>query len=113
MKFELKKYNINIPDSDLLYDIRSCAKKLNKTKITIEEYDNFGKFSSATIRKRFGNWHQALKKAGLDYKSESHTITKEELLQNLKCVWERLGRQPNYIDIKYPLSKYSTRPYER
>jgi hypothetical protein len=113
MKFQLKRYNLNIPDSDLLSDIKSCAKELDKAKITIEEYDNLGKFSSATIRKRFGNWHQALKNAGLDYQSESHTITKEELLQNLKNVWERLGRQPTYKDIKYPLSKYSTHPYER
>jgi 5-methylcytosine-specific restriction endonuclease McrA len=113
MKFELKKYNLNISDSDLLNDIRVCAKKLNKENITIEEYDNFGKYSSTTIRKRFGNWYQALKNAGMEYKSESHVITKEELLQNIKSVWETLGRQPTSSEIKKPLSKYSTRPYDR
>jgi 5-methylcytosine-specific restriction endonuclease McrA len=113
MKFVLKKYNINIPDDDLLTDIKKCADKNHKNRITIEEYDEYGLYSAATIRKRFGNWHQALKKAGLDYKSETHEVTKEELFQNLKNVWECFGRQPTYNEIKKPLSKFSTRPYVR
>ncbi len=113
MKFELKKYHLNISDEELLDDLRLCANSLRKLRITIAEYNNQGKFSSVTIRKRFGNWYQALKKAGLDNKSESHTVTKEELLLNLKDVWEQLGRQPSSTEMKNPLSKYSTRPYDR
>lgn len=38
MKFELNEYHRNVPDKELLDDVLSVAKKLNKKSITQREY---------------------------------------------------------------------------
>ena len=39
MKFELKPYNINVPDKDLIEDLKKVALKLHKETITIADYN--------------------------------------------------------------------------
>jgi Homing endonuclease associated repeat/HNH endonuclease len=112
MKFELKPYNRNTPDQELLDDLKRVAKGFTSDKITKSDYDKKGKFSSGTIEKRFGNWNKALEKAGLEL-TLKHNLSDIELFQNIEEVWIQLGRQPLYDEMKSPLSKYSTRPYER
>ena len=111
MKFQLKEFNRNIPDNDLLLDLDNVAKKLNKQKITEEEYKELGKFHTSTIYRRFGSWLTALKKAGLEQTRTVMNIPKEDLFKNLEEVWIKVGRQPRYAEMRKPLSIYDAGTY--
>lgn len=112
MKYELNTYHRNIPEQDLLDDLRRVASKLGKSKVTMEEYSEHGKYAFGTLQKRFNGWTKALKKSGLDVNIE-RDISNEKLFENIEVVWITLGRQPLYSEIKQPLSKYSTKPYDK
>jgi hypothetical protein len=112
MKYELNKYHRNSSDQELLDDLKKVADQIGMDKVKIDQYDQKGKFHSATLRKRFGTWNKTLEKAGLKI-AVKQNISEEELFENIEEVWIKLGRQPLYKEIKYPLSKYSTRPYEK
>jgi hypothetical protein len=110
MKYELNPYHRNVPEQELLDDLKKVASKLGKNRLTREEYVKYGKYGSRTFEKRFGTWNKALEKSGLDVNVQMN-ITNKELFENIEKVWLKLGRQPLYSEIKSPLSKYSTFPY--
>jgi len=113
MKYQLKDFNRNIPDQELLDDLKRVAEKLGLSKISFRQYDqNGGKYTAGTIGVRFGSWNNALEKAGLQLVHQRNA-SQEELFRNIEAVWIKLGRQPVSRDIKRPLSEYSTHPYER
>ncbi|MBU0529538.1 HNH endonuclease [bacterium] len=112
MKYKLEPYHRNVPDEDLISDLIEVKEKLGKDKITREEYNNFGKYSAGTMGRKFGTWNKALQKAGIEL-SNKWDISEEELFKNIEEVWIKLGRQPRYSEFKQPLSKYSSKPYER
>jgi len=112
MKFELKPYNRNASDQDLIDDIERVVKEFNKETITRDEYDQKGRFNSATIRKRFNGWLNALQIAGLS-KTINYNDPNDDLLKNIEEVWVKLGRQPSSKEMKPPLSKYWAATYER
>ena len=89
MKFELKTYNINIPEEDLLNDIVNVAKLLNKSTFTINEYRQNGKYSDTLLRNRFGSWEKALNAAGLNY--NRYKVSNEELIKDMQKVANVLG----------------------
>lgn len=112
MKYQLKDFYRNIPDSELLNDLNKVADKLGLNKISYRQYDvNGGKYSAGTISARFGSWNSALKKAGLKLVHQRNAL-EEELFKNIENVWIKLGRQPVIRDMKRPLSEYSTHSYE-
>lgn len=84
MKFELKPYNVNITDEELLADLIRVAKELNKQTLTQKEYTKSqkNKFNGGTIASRLGRWNIALEKAGLKIGKVS-SASDEELLQDL------------------------------
>jgi 5-methylcytosine-specific restriction endonuclease McrA len=111
MKFELKPFNRNVPDEELLADLKRMAKILNKDSFSTREYDKHGgKFRSNTISIRFKGWNNGLEKAGL-LMSMLQNIPENELFENLEKVWIELGAQPVSRDMKQSLSKYSAAPY--
>ncbi len=112
MKFELDTYHRNTPEQELLDDLIRVSKELSKDKVTIDEYNERGKFHSTTLTRRFGNWFDTLKKAGLE-KTRNLNLTDEDLFGNIENVWIRLGRQPKYNEMLAPLSKYSAGTYEK
>ena len=112
MKFELKPYNWNASDAELLSDLKKVASKLKKDTLTSEEYTKNGRFSYLTPSKRFGGWLKALEKAGLK-KTRDYNISEEEWFNNLEEIWIKLGRQPYPSDMEKPLSKYSYAGYKR
>jgi hypothetical protein len=112
MKFELEEYHRNTPDEELINDLKQVAEKLNKTSITRELYDEKGKFNSGTLIRRFGSWFDSLEKAGLEKTRTPMNLPEEELYQNLEEIWIKLGRQPKYVEIQKPFSKYSVGTYE-
>lgn len=110
MKFELNFRNNNGSDQELLDDMKKVADKRGSNSLTGREYDESGKFSSATIARRFGSWNNALEKAGLQIIFTAN-ISEKELFENLEDVWIKIGRQPTRRGMKQPLSKYSERGY--
>ena len=111
MKFQLEEYHRNTPDADLLADLRTVAVKLGKSSVTIDEYNLHGRFHSATLTRRFGNWIKSLEKAGLQ-RTRNINVTDEEYFENLEAIWRALGRQPRYSEMVKPLSKYVAGAYE-
>ena len=111
MKYQLKDFNRNIPDEDLLADLKTIADKLGKNSISSREYNDSGaKYTSGTIAARFGSWNNALQKAGLELVHQREVLV-EELFKNLEQVWIKIGQQPTFRDMKRPISKYSTHQY--
>lgn len=87
MEFVLVENHRNTPDKELLSDVISVSKLLNKESLTQEEYNKYGKYHSTTLTRRFGSWFEIL--------------------------WRHFGRQPKYHEVKKPLSKYSVGTYEK
>lgn len=113
MKFELKEYNINIDESDLIADVVKVAKVLGKDSVTRENYNQHGKYHADTLQRRFKSWFIVLEKAGLKPTRQPFDISEIELLRNIADVWINLGRQPRNKDMKAPLSKYGGTTYIR
>ena len=113
MKFTLKKYNRNVPDEDLIGDVIAVSKKTKKNKVTKAEYEKLGNYHPGTLCKRFGDWGTVLEKASLVKEGSGFHISEMELYKNIEIMWIQLGRQPKYSEVKKPLSKYSTKPYEK
>ncbi len=112
MKFQLESHNRNVPDQDLIDDLKRVADELEKDKVTIDEYNERGNYHSTTLNRRFGSWFKALEKAGLK-KTRTLNISNDELFENLVDVWTSLGRQPKYNDLTKDVSKYSSGTYEK
>jgi hypothetical protein len=112
MKFELEPHNRNVPEDELLADLKRVAEELRKTCVTIEEYNERGHFHATTLIRRFKRpWLKVLNLAGLSKTRNLH-ISNEELFDNLVDVWRKLGRQPKYSDLTSQTSKYSSGTYE-
>ena len=106
-----KTRNLDISDKDLIKDLIRVANKLDKNKVTTDEYNERGKFHSSTLIRHFGNWFGSLEKAGLE-KTRNYNISDEELFKNIEEVWSILRRQPHYQEMIKPLSKFSSGTYE-
>ena len=66
MKFELEPHNRNVPDSELIADLKRVASKLKNPSVTMAEYDEQGIFSSGTLIQRFDrSWSKTVKLVGL------------------------------------------------
>lgn len=111
MTFELEPFNRNVKDEELIADLERVAKLLQKESVTIDEYNDNGKYHATTLTRRFHSWFLALDKAGLK-RTRILGITEQEYFQNLEEVWTKLGRQPKYDDMQKPLSKYVAGSYE-
>jgi Homing endonuclease associated repeat/HNH endonuclease len=111
MKYKLKEFNRNLPDNELLEDLKLIATKLGVNSISSRDYnDNGGKYTAGTVGIRFGSWNKALVKAGLQLVNIREVST-EELFKNIEQVWISIGRQPIFRHMKKPASKYSTHQY--
>jgi hypothetical protein len=111
MKYKLKDFNRNIPDEELLEDIKRIAANIGVTKLSSRDYNNSGgKYTSGTIGARFGSWNAAIEKAGLNL-IQQRNVSEEELFKNLEDVWLNLGRQPVFRDMNNSVLKYSKHQY--
>lgn len=91
---------ILIPDKELLKDIRRVAIDLGRSPL-ISEYERLGKYSTITLRNRFGGWSDILQMANLPKTSSHRTYWTDEDLQNeLNRLEEALGHKPSYKEIK-------------
>ena len=113
-KFDLKLRRRDIPEKDLIVDLKRDSDKLGTEKITKVSYDQNGHFGATTILRRFGSWNDALNAAGLCLTNRIN-IPNEELFENLANIWQALGRQPVGKDISKStrMSKFSLGTYEK
>ncbi|MDP6923236.1 MAG: hypothetical protein R2568_09945 [Candidatus Scalindua sp.] len=82
MKFELDEHKRNIPDENLIADLKKVARKLNQDKLTQNEYKaNGGKYSSDTYYRRFGSWFKCTELAGLKKARSPINISVEDLFE--------------------------------
>jgi hypothetical protein len=93
MKFELEPHNRNVPDSELIADLKRVANELRKNSVSIGEYGTRGRFHPDTLYKRFGSWFKAVEKAGL-VKSPRNIkkISDEKLLDDLRLVAKQIQK---------------------
>jgi hypothetical protein len=101
----------SIKDEVLIADLVRVAKELNNSKITITDYEKFGKYTAVTMHARFGSWNNAKEKANLEI--IGHSYTTEELFENILELWTVLGRQPKYGEVIRPNSKFNGSTYAR
>ena len=111
MRFELEPHNRDIPDDVLIEDLRRVAAEANTPTVTIDQYNEYGRFHSTTLTRRFGSWFKALDLAGLT-RTRNLNISNEALFENLVDVWTRLGHQPKYNDLTKDVSLYVSGTYE-
>jgi len=113
-EFHVRLRKKDIPEAELLEDLRRCATELSKDTLTVTEYKAKGNFGATTILRRFKQWNLALQKAGLRAPNRQH-ITDTELFENIATVWTKLGRQPygRELDKAVGLSDFSLGTYEQ
>lgn len=102
MEFILNEYHCNISDSDLLNDLKSVAKHLNKSSLSQKEYALHGKYGANTFRRHFGSWNVALTMCGLEpnvyqraasqSKSLYRNISNDGLLSDIRSVASTLKK---------------------
>lgn len=112
MKFELNEYHRNTTDDELIADMKRVAILLKRNTMTMEEYNQYGKYHATTLTRRFGSWFICLEKANLSQSRSKIGITDEELFEELERVWIKLGKQPTYLEMR-DTTKFSVGTYEK
>ncbi len=106
MKYELEPDNRNCSDDVLLDDLKAVAARLGKSTLTKDEYNANGRFSAATMQKRFGSWNEALLQSNLSV-GKRNNIPHHELLSDLKQVAKQLGKKIVTVKEYSCMGKYS------
>ncbi|WP_367914597.1 HNH endonuclease [Leadbetterella sp. DM7] len=91
MKFELSKPT-DYSDEAMLAEIKRVV-QLVEPPLSVNKFDEVSKYHSSTIRRRFGGWLSALKKAGIKEEyihTDNRKISPEEIIQELKEVSKKL-----------------------
>jgi len=112
VEFSFENTKPTVSDVDLIADIQRVARERGVTELPIRIYREFGAFSATVVKSRFGSWNRAVELAGLAIVGEWE-IPDEQLFDNLREVWIKLGRQPRAREMAPPVSKYSRHPYKR
>jgi predicted restriction endonuclease len=112
MRFELEPHHRNTSNDDLVADVKRVANEVGSTTVTIDQYNDHGRYHATTLTRRFGSWFKVLELAGLP-KTRNLNIPNEALFENLVEVWTRLGSQPKYNQLTKDVSKYSSGTYEK
>jgi len=92
MEFILNEHHRNVPDEELLKDVKDVATRLGQSTLTIEEYEINGKYHSTTLRRRFGSWKSVLSLAELNVEKHNFQISDDEYLADIKRVAELLQK---------------------
>ena len=104
----------NVPDRDLVRDLRRVARAAGRRRVTSAFYLEHGTFGPNTLARRFGSWNAALGVAGLKV-TQQWNAPDAALLENLADVWRKLGRQPTWRELikRGGFSKFAGSTYKR
>lgn len=111
MKFELEEFHRDISEDEMIADLKLVAENIRKNSVTMEEYNELGKYHPSTLTRKMGSWFEILKKANLESTRSPINIPDEELFKNLEEVWIKFGKQPSCKNTQKPFSKYSSDTY--
>ena len=89
MKCELNEFHRNINENELIEDLRHVAEFLNQDTVTIDDYNQHGRFHATTLTRRFGSWFNCLSQAGLKPSRSKIGITDEELFEEIENILKR------------------------
>jgi hypothetical protein len=103
---------LNATRAQLIADLQRIAAILGTTRLRYNTYIAHGNYSSKVIHRLFGNWQNAADAAGLTPVIR-RPQSRQELFDNLKTVWQTLGRRPRYTDLLPPISKFGASVYTR
>jgi len=97
----------------LIKDVQQIAKQLGVKKLSLNAYTkNGGVYGEMQFNRRFGNWGNCLKLAGLN-PAYNRPINTEELFENIDRVWKALDQVPTQSDMNNRLiSAFSVHPYK-
>jgi len=112
MRFEFENTKPDITTEDLITDLRRVARQLDAPSLSQNAYRAHGSFSTTAAKKRFGTWNGALGAAGLTV-SQRRDIPDDELFDNLREAWIKLGRQPRKREMGSRVSRFTHHPYVR
>ncbi len=98
-------------DDEVLLQVIEVARTLGKETLTVNEFRDHSTISPDTVRRRFGSWNAALKRAGLQAKTHGRRYTEEECYENILLMWSTLGREPYYREMSAPPSKVGGKAY--
>jgi hypothetical protein len=104
----------NVPDRELVRDLRRVARETGRRRVTSMLYAERGRFRPNTLARRFGSWNAALGAAGLPV-TQLWKVPDRALLENLAEVWRKLGRQPTWRELtkRGGFSKFAGATYKR
>lgn len=94
IEFKLDRLS-DYSDDSILEEIRRVADILQEKPLTIASFDKASRVNHTTITRRFGNWKNALQKAGLDdsyFHTQNLKKSKEEMILELQRVAKALGK---------------------
>lgn len=88
-EYEIEPFNY-FSDEEILADIRAICRKLGQPTLLLSEYLRNGKYGRKAIENHFGNFHEALKKLGLEIRRTGY-YSDEEIIEDVLAVKRRLG----------------------
>lgn len=110
MKSQIAK---GMTDSEFISELQRVSKLLNKEELSQQDFNENSEFSASTITRRFGNWSNGLKLAGLNAVKMAIRYSEFDYFENLLNVWTHYGRQPKYGEMNFSPSTISSGGYEK
>lgn len=101
---------LKVSKDELIEDLQRVSRILACQVIKRSDYEKHGKYSHTSFRNHFGSWKNALASAGLE-RSRNWGAQPDEMLENIRDVWLKIGRQPKLSDMTIPFSKFSSSAY--
>jgi hypothetical protein len=91
-------------DDDILNMLKEISKNKGTDIICQEDFNNYStKFGIYELKKRFGNFKNAVEAAGLKISAHGKRYTDNECYENLLTVWTFYKKAPTYKEMKiYP-----------
>lgn len=99
-------------DEQLLDELRAVSAKIAGKPVTVEAFNQHADMNAETVRRRFGSWWAALKRAGLEISSLGRRYSDDDYFENLLAVWTHYGRQPTYGEMDQSPSSIPSGAYE-
>ena len=93
MQFELNHLD-SYDDDSLLEELRRVAALVPCPKLSRAQFNELARVHSSTLYKRFGNWSNALRRAGLEHRFDDANVaySKEDLRAEILALASKLGR---------------------
>jgi len=75
-----------LSDTELIEELQRVAKRIGKKELSEQEFNENSEFATNVIKRRFGNWTEGLKLAGLETTIGKSRYTEFDCFENLLTV---------------------------